>query len=102
MKAMGYKYRLVSRLLALLTLITIIELIQALAESKFETETSPVIGFIIQVLMAIMILPVEEILRKYIFKEKHVKVFDIFTLREKGKNVPAVDQPAVSDKLQSS
>ncbi len=104
MKAMGYKYRLVSRLLALLTLITIIELIQALAESKFETETSPVFGFVIQVLMAIMILPVEEILRKYIFKEKHVKVFDIFSLRDKNKEVPLSEQPVVAgsaDELQS-
>jgi len=96
MKAMGYKYRLVSRLLALLTLITIIELIQALAESKFETETSPVFGFIIQVIMAIMILPVEEILRKYIFKEKHVKVFDIFALREKKPEPDLVEQSAVA------
>ena len=96
MKAMGYKYRLVSRLLALLTLITIIELIQALAESKFETETSPVFGFIIQVLMAIMILPVEEILRKYIFKEKHVKVFDIFTFRDKKAKPDLIDQSAVA------
>jgi hypothetical protein len=104
MKAMGYKYRLISRLLALLTLITIIELIQALAESKFETETSPVFGFVIQVLMAIMILPVEEILRKYIFKEKHVKVFDIFSLRDKNKeSLP--EQPAVAgsaDELHSN
>jgi hypothetical protein len=82
MKAMGYKYRLMSRLLALLTLIIIIELIQILAESKFETETSPVVEFVIQVIIAIIILPVEEILRKYIFKEKHVKVSDLFTLRE--------------------
>jgi hypothetical protein len=95
----------VSRLLALLTLITIIELIQALAESKFETETSPVFGFVIQVLMAIMILPVEEILRKYIFKEKHVKVFDIFSLRDKNKEIPLPEQPAVAgtaDELQSN
>jgi ligand-binding sensor domain-containing protein len=82
MKAMGYKYRLMSRLLALLTLIIIIELIQILAESKFETETSPVVEFVIQVIIAIIILPVEELLRKYIFKEKHVKVSDLFTLRE--------------------
>lgn len=83
MKAMGYKYRLVSRLLALLTLVIIIELIQILAESKFETETSPVVDFVIQVIIAITILPVEEILRKYIFKDKHVKVSDLLILRER-------------------
>ncbi len=83
MKAMGYKYRLMSRLLALLTLIIIIELIQILAESKFETETSPVVDFVIQVIIAITILPVEEILRKYIFKEKHVKVSDLLSIRER-------------------
>ncbi len=82
MKAMGYKYQLMSRLLALLTLIIIIELIQILAESKLETETSPVVDFVIQVIIAIIVLPVEEILRKYIFKEKNVKVSEFFALRE--------------------
>ena len=60
------------------------------------------VGFIIQVLMAIMILPVEEILRKYIFKEKDVNVFDIFTLREKKKEPYLGEQSAVAgsgDKL---
>ncbi len=98
MKAMGYKYRLISRLLALLTLVIIIELIQILAESKFETETSPVVDFVIQVVIAITILPVEEILRKYIFKDKHVKVSDLFALKERRRrNRRKVNIESLSD-----
>lgn len=93
MKAMGYKYRLVSRLLALLTLITIIELIQVVLESKFQTQTSPVIDFIIQVMMAIIILPVEELLQKYIFKEQHVKLSEFLKLRDRQTPADEVDGP---------
>ena len=83
MKATRYLW--ISRLLALLTLITIIELIQNVAESKFETETSPVLGFIIQVILAFMILPIEEVIRKYIFKGTDAKIIDIIKLPQKQK-----------------
>ena len=74
-----------SRLLALLVLIIVVELIQTLAENRFGTQSSPVLDFIIQVTMAIIILPVESVLRKYIFKEKEVRVMDFMTLKDKKK-----------------
>lgn len=84
-KKLGYRYRLLSRLGALLVLIIIVEFIQTVAENRFGTQSSPVLDFIIQVTMAIIILPVESVLRKYIFKEKEVKVMDFIKLKDKKK-----------------
>ena len=81
LKKLGYRYRLMSRLIALLTLVIIIELIQTVAENEFSSLSSPVLEFIIQVIVAIIILPVEGLLRKYIFKE--VKVSDIIKIKTK-------------------
>jgi hypothetical protein len=68
------RYRIVSRLLAFLTLILIIEFIQTIAEYKFETDASPVIDFFIQVSIALVVLPLEGLLRKAIFRSKAVEV----------------------------
>lgn len=84
LKKLGYKYRMLSRLLALLTLIIIIEFIQTVAENELGTESSPVVDFIIQITVAIIILPVEGLIRKYVFKEKNVQILDFITL--KGNN----------------
>ncbi|MEP2773738.1 MAG: hypothetical protein ABJH05_16410 [Fulvivirga sp.] len=81
LKKLGYKYRMLSRLLALLTLIIIIEFIQTVAENEFGTESSPVVDFIIQITVAIIILPVEGLIRKYVFKEKNVQILDFITLK---------------------
>ncbi|ELR72439.1 hypothetical protein C900_01522 [Fulvivirga imtechensis AK7] len=86
LKKLGYKYRLLSRLLALLTLIIIIEFIQTLAEGNFSTMSSPVLDFIVQVLVAFIILPVEGTIRKYILKEKEVDLRDFIRIREKPIN----------------
>ena len=82
-KRLGYRYRLGSRLLALLALIIIIEFIQTVAENEFQTKSSAVFDFAIQVLMAILILPLEGLLRKYIFKEKNVQLTDFIRIRDK-------------------
>ena len=66
------RYRIVSRLLAFITLILIIEFIQTVAEYKIETDASPVIDFFIQVSIALVILPFESLLRRAIFKTKAV------------------------------
>lgn len=84
-KRLGYRYRLGSRLLALLTLIIIIEFVQTIAENEFQTKSSALFDFTIQVLMAIIILPLEGLLRKYIFKEKNVQLLDFFRIKEKEK-----------------
>lgn len=61
---LNYRYRIVSRILSLLTIILLIEFIQTLISStiQFEQE-SPVIEFMIQVCIATLILPVEGFLR---------------------------------------
>lgn len=82
-KNLGYRYRLGSRLLALLVLIIILEFIQTIGENKFQTQSSPIFDFVIQVTMAIIILPVEGLLRKYIFKEKNVQLMDFMRIRNK-------------------
>ncbi len=86
LKDLGFKYRLASRLLALITLIIIIEFIQTIAENEFADESSPVFDFIVQVTIAIIVLPVESIIRKYVFKEKNVKILDFVKLKDKGSN----------------
>ncbi|GEM_PF-2768388 len=60
------KYTFVSRLLGFLTLILIVEFFQTIAEYKFETNESPVINFFIQAFIALLVLPVEALLRKWL------------------------------------
>jgi hypothetical protein len=69
LRSWGYKYRILSRLLAFLTLVIIIEYMEAVMESYFLLEKSPVFGFALQVLMAMIILPFEGVLKKYVLKE---------------------------------
>lgn len=85
LQKVGYKYQTLSRLVALLTLIIIIEFIQTVAENSFGSASSPVIDFLIQVIVAIVILPVEGLLRKYVFKEKEVQILDFISLKQKEK-----------------
>ena len=84
LKKLGYRNRLASRIVALLTLIIVIEFIQTIAENEFQTHTSPIFDFAVQVLVAVIILPVEGLLRKYIFKEKKVELLDFLRVREKN------------------
>ncbi|MBL6447463.1 hypothetical protein JMN32_14185 [Fulvivirga sp. 29W222] len=86
LKKLDNKYRLVSKLLAVLTLIIIIEFIQTVAENEFGSQSSPVLDFIMQVLIALIILPFEGVLRKYIFKGNNVKVSDVIKIRNKQVN----------------
>jgi len=65
-----HKFSVLSRLLTFLTLIFIVEFVQTIAEAKFETNQSPVINFFIQVAIALSILPLEGILRKFITKKQ--------------------------------
>ncbi len=64
------RYILFNRLIAFLTLILIVEFIQAIAESRFETQESPVVDFFIQVFIAGAVLPVEHFLRKWLTDDK--------------------------------
>jgi hypothetical protein len=60
------RYEFISRVLTLLTLVLIIELIQNLAQSYWTTNTSPVINFFVQAAIALLVYPVEKILRKFL------------------------------------
>jgi hypothetical protein len=62
------KYRLLSQLLSLLTVIMLIQLIQTVMSSLISIKTTPVIDFFVQVGIALLVLPVENSLRKYILK----------------------------------
>ena len=44
------------------------EFIQTIAEYKLDTEATPVIDFFIQVSIALLVLPLESLLRKVMFK----------------------------------
>lgn len=62
------KYILISRLLSLLTIILLIQFIQTVAMAAFFTKNSPVVDFLIQVMVALMVLPVEGYLRKLMLR----------------------------------
>jgi hypothetical protein len=63
------RYRIVSRVLTLLTIILLIQFVQTFVSSviPFDQE-NPVVNFIIQVFIALMILPVEGYLRNLMFR----------------------------------
>ncbi len=62
------RFRFVSRVLSLLSIIILIEFIQTAAGSTFETGSSPVIEFLVQVSIAFLILPVEGFLRRFMLR----------------------------------
>lgn len=68
------KYSFMSRLLGFLTLILIVEFFQTIAEYKFETNDSPVVNFFLQAFIALLILPVESILRNWLTKKPKEEV----------------------------
>ncbi|RAW03175.1 triple tyrosine motif-containing protein [Pseudochryseolinea flava] len=62
------RFRIISRLLSLLTIIMLIQFIQTVIGEMFSTKTSPVIDFFVQVVVAFMILPVEGYLRNLMLR----------------------------------
>lgn len=62
------RYRFVSRVLSLLSIIILIEFIQTIAGSTFATGGGPVVEFVIQVGIAFVILPVEGFLRRFMLR----------------------------------
>lgn len=62
------RYRIISRLLSLITIILLIEFIQTVIGSSIISNDSPVIEFFIQVVVALLILPVEGFLRKLMMR----------------------------------
>ncbi|GHM99909.1 hypothetical protein WSM22_13990 [Cytophagales bacterium WSM2-2] len=69
LSAGNQKYRVISQLLSMLTVIMIIQLLQAAVNGFVTVTASPVIDFFVQVGMALLVLPVEAILRNFMAKE---------------------------------
>lgn len=65
---LGTRFRLVSRLLSILTIVLLIEFIQTAASSWVNVQSSPVSDFVIQVVVALTVFPVEHYLRKIMFR----------------------------------
>ncbi len=63
------KYRLVSQVLSLLTVIMLIQLVQTIVASFITLKATPVLDFFMQVAIALMVLPLENLLRKFIVRE---------------------------------
>ena len=62
------RYRIVSRFLSLITIILLIEFIQTVIGSSIISDDTPVVEFVIQFVVAILILPVEGFLRNLMLR----------------------------------
>jgi Y_Y_Y domain/Two component regulator propeller len=70
------RYRYISRLLSLLTVILLIQFIQTVVASFVSFKSTPVLDFFVQVLIALLVLPIEGYLRKFMIRstESHVEI----------------------------
>lgn len=68
LSAANARYRRISQLLSILTVIMFIQLMQNAAESFIVVQTTPVASFFIQVFIALLILPVESRMRNFMAK----------------------------------
>lgn len=88
------RYRLISRFLSLITIILLMEFIQTVIGSSIISDDTPVIQFLIQFVVAILILPVEGFLRNLMLRslDSSGKFYNLIS--------PGVD-PAVEGKKPS-
>ena len=84
---LSIRYRIVSRLLSLLTIILLIEFIQTMVGYSFTTGSSPILDFIVQVLVAFTILPIEGFLRNVMSRSmgSKSKLYDVISEMDKQK-----------------
>ncbi len=68
------KYRIISQLLSMLTVIMVIQLVQAAVNAQVSIKTTPVIDFFVQVGIALLVLPFETYLRKFMLKQPKVEI----------------------------
>lgn len=80
------KYRPISRVLSLLTVIMIIQLVQSTAYALIDLQSSPVIEFLIQVTIALLVLPLEFRLRRLMEEASQGKydLSKLFSKKRKG------------------
>ncbi|NJN42727.1 MAG: hypothetical protein HC811_11330 [Flammeovirgaceae bacterium] len=62
------RYRFISRILSVLTIIMLIQFISTAVNSLFSFESTPVVEFFIQVFIALVIFPLEYFLKRMMFK----------------------------------
>jgi FtsH-binding integral membrane protein len=67
------KYQYASQILSLLTVIIFIQFITTAINSMIEIKSSPVIQFFIQVVIAVLVFPVESYFRKFMQRAVEVK-----------------------------
>jgi hypothetical protein len=84
------RYRFISRLLMLITIILLIEFIQTVAGATFASKESPVMDFFIQVGVALVILPIESYLRNLMLRSigspEIPPILRTKSLKREGKN----------------
>ncbi len=86
------RYAIVSRILSLLTIILLIQFIQTIINNYFATTTSPVIDFFLQVVVALLILPVEGVLRRFMVRS--IDATEIYHFIKKKKDGREVNKKA--------
>jgi len=74
MSAWNTKYRYVSRLLSLLTVIMLIQFIQTVVSSQITFKSTPVFEFFIQVIIALLVLPIEGYLRRVMMSSSEAQL----------------------------
>jgi hypothetical protein len=81
------RFRLISRVLSLLTIILLIQFIQTIIGETFEKRESPVVDFFMQVFIAFLILPVEGYLRNLMLKslDQNSKLYQLITRKSSVK-----------------
>lgn len=80
LSAANRKYRHISQLLSILTVIMLIQLVQNTVESYVSVQTTPVIDFFIQVFIALLVLPLEIGMRKLMVEASEGK-YDLKKLK---------------------
>ncbi len=73
LSAANNKYRHISQLLSILTVIMLIQLMQNAAESLVTVQTTPVMDFFVQVFIALLVLPLEYKMRRFMVEASEGK-----------------------------
>ncbi len=81
LSAANRKYRHISQLLSILTVLMLIQLVQNTAESFISVQTTPVTDFFIQVFIALLILPLESKMRGFMTQASEGR-YDLKRLKE--------------------
>lgn len=84
------RYRIISRILSLLTIIMLIQFIQTVVGETFATRASPVTDFFVQVFIAFLILPVEGYLRNLMLRslDSHSGLYKFLTPKPQEQQEP--------------